>query len=150
MTHASLFTGIGGFDLGFELAGHESILQCENDKACREVLEYHWPEVKRHDDIRTLDGRDIAGVGIISGGFPCQDLSVAGKREGLSGSRSGLFFEMVRVVDEAEPEYLVWENVPGLLSSGGGRDFRTVIAALTEIGYFGVWRVLDSQFFGVA
>lgn len=150
MTIASLFAGIGGFDLGFELAGHETVLQCEVDKACREVLAYHWPEVRRHDDVRTLDGRDLRGVGIICGGFPCQDLSVAGKRGGLSESRSGLFFEMVRVVGEARPDYLVWENVPGLLSADGGRAMRTVIGELANIGYFGAWRVLDSQFFGVA
>lgn len=150
MTHASLFTGIGGFDLGFELAGHETVFQCENDKACREVLEYHWPEVRRHDDIRTLDGRELRGVGLISGGFPCQDLSVAGKREGLSGSHSGLFFELVRVVDEARPDYLVFENVPGLCSSSGGKDFRTVLGTLADISYFGAVRLLDSQFLGVA
>ena len=150
MTHLSLFAGIGGFDLGFELAGIETVANCEIDKSCQRVLKTCWPEVPIHDDIQELDGRDYAGVDIISGGFPCQDLSVAGKRAGITGARSGLFFELVRVVDEAKPRYLVWENVPGLLSSNGGDDFRAVLAALAEVGYFGAWRVLDSQFFGVA
>lgn len=83
------------------------------------------------------------------GGFPCQDLSVAGKRAGLTGKRSGLFYEMVRIVAEARPRWLLWENVPGLLSSNDGADFWAVNAALAEVGYFGTWRVLDSQHFGV-
>jgi len=150
MTHLSLFTGIGGFDLGFELAGIETLAMCECDKFCQKVLKSHWPEVPIHDDIQELDGREYRGVDIISGGFPCQDLSVAGKRAGITGARSGLFFELVRVVAEAKPRYLVWENVLGLLSNNGGDDFRAVLAALAEVGYFGAWRVLDSQFFGVA
>jgi len=150
MTHLSLFTGIGGFALGFELAGIETVAMCECDKFCRRVLKTHWPEVLIHENIEELDGREYRDIGIISGWFPCQDLSVAGNRAGITGARSGLFFELVRVVAEAKPRYLVWENVPGLLSSNGGDDFRAVLAALAEIGYFGAWRVLDSQFFGVA
>ncbi len=150
MTHLSLFSGIGGFDLGFELAGIETVAMCESDKFCQRVLKTHWPEVPIHDDIRELDGRGYEGVDIISGGFPCQDLSVASNRAGITGARSGLFFELVRMVGEAKPRYLVWENVLGLLSNNGGDDFRTVLAALAEVGYFGAWRVLDSQFFGVA
>lgn len=149
MTHASLFTGIGGFDLGFELAGIETVAQCEIDDHACTVLEHHWPEVTRYRDITKLDGRTLRGVDVITGGFPCQDLSVAGKREGLSGARSGLFFHLARVVEEARPRLLVWENVPGLLSSDTGNAMRTVCGELASIGYFGAWRVLDSQFHGV-
>lgn len=149
MTHASLFSGVGGFDLGFELAGIETIAQCEiDDHACR-VLEHHWPEVTRYHDITTLDGRDLRGVDVITGGFPCQDLSVAGRRRGLAGARSGLFFQLARVVEEARPRLLVWENVPGLLSQDRGGAMREVVGELARIGYFGAWRVLDSQFHGV-
>jgi DNA (cytosine-5)-methyltransferase 1 len=102
-----------------------------------------------YHDITKLDGRDLRGVDIISGGFPCQDLSVAGKRAGLSGTRSGLFFQLARVVEEARPRLLVWENVPGLLSSSAGNAMRTVCGELARIGYFGAWRVLDSRFHGV-
>lgn len=149
MTHASLFSGVGGFDLGFELAGIETVAQCEiDDHACR-VLEHHWPEVTRYHDITKLDGRDLRGVDVITGGFPCQDLSVAGKRRGLAGDRSGLFYELARVVEEARPRLLVWENVPGLLSQDRGGAMREVVGELARIGYFGAWRVLDSQFHGV-
>lgn len=149
MTHASLFSGIGGFDLGLELAGVETVAQCEIDDHARVVLAHHWPEVTRYHDITKLDGRDLRGVDVITGGFPCQDLSVAGKRRGLSGARSGLFFQLARVVEEARPRLLVWENVPGLLSQDRGGAMREVVGELARIGYFGAWRVLDSQFHGI-
>lgn len=149
MTHASFFTGIGGFDLGFELADIKTVSQCEIDDHARTVLHHHWPEVECHRDITQFDGRTLRGVDIISGGFPCQDLSVAGKREGLAGARSGLFFHLARVVEEARPRLLVWENVPGLLNSDTGNALRAVAGELARIGYFGAWRVLDSQYHGV-
>jgi len=149
MTHLSLFTGIGGFDLGFELAGIETVAQVETNKFCLQVLRTRWPEVPRHEEIRDFDGREYRGVGVISGGFPCQGLSVAGRRAGLADPRSGLFFEMCRVVGEAEPEFVVWENVAGLLGSREGRDFATVLGTLADLGYCGAWRMLDSQYFGV-
>jgi DNA (cytosine-5)-methyltransferase 1 len=140
---------VGGFDLGFELAGVETVAQCEIDDHARVVLAHHWPEVTRYHDITKLDGRDLRGVDVITGGFPCQDLSVAGKRKGLSGARSGLFFQLARVVEEARPRLLVWENVPGLLSQDRGGAMREVVGELARIGYFGAWRVLDSQFHGI-
>jgi DNA (cytosine-5)-methyltransferase 1 len=145
----SLFSGIGGFDLGFEFAGCETVAQVEADGYCQTVLAHHWPEVPRYGDICEFDGRAYRGVDIITGGFPCQDLSLAGRRAGLSGARSGLFYEMLRVVAEARPRLLVWENVPGLLSEDSGNAMRTVCAELADIGYFGAWRMLDSQFYGV-
>src|SRR5690606_10553137 len=89
-------------------------------------------------------------VDVICGGFPCQDLSIAGRRAGLAGARSGLFYEMTRITDELQPAFLCWENVVGLLSSRGGRDFLAVLMELERIGYSGCWTTLDAQFFGVA
>jgi len=149
MTHGSLFTGGGGLDLGFELAGFATIGQCENDRFANEVLEHHWPDVPRHEDINDFDGREWEGVDVITGGFPCQDVSVSGRREGLAGTRSGLFFQMCRVVEEARPRAVIWENVAGLLSQSDGNAMRTVCAELASLGYFGAWRLLDSAFFGV-
>lgn len=147
--HGSLFAGIGGFDLGFERAGIETVWTVENDKNCNEVLATYWPNVERHEDVREVGKHNLESVDLISGGFPCQDLSVAGRREGLAGERSGLWFEFARVIGEMEPQWVVVENVPGLFSSGGGRDFLVIVRALEQFGYCVAWRVLDSQFFGV-
>lgn len=149
MTHLSLFTGVGGFDLGFEMAGFETVAQVENDRYANLVLSEHWPDVPKYEDICDFNGREWEGVDVITGGFPCQDLSVAGKRKGLSGARSGLFFQLARVVEEARPRLLLWENVPGLLSADERGAMGTVLGELANLGYSGCWRVLDSQFHGV-
>jgi site-specific DNA-cytosine methylase len=112
----SLFAGIGGFDLGYHQAGMRCAWQVEIDPAARSVLAHHWPDVPRPADVRDCGAHNLAPVDVICGGFPCQDLSVAGNRAGLAGKRSGLFYELVRVVNELQPKLLVWENVPGLLS----------------------------------
>lgn len=135
------------FDLGFDRAGLKCAWQCEVDPYCRSVLKRHWPDVARYDDVTDL--RHPPAVDIVVGGFPCQDLSIAGKRAGLSGLRSGLFWEMLRVIKEVQPSLVVWENVPNLLASDGGRDIRRVCSALAEHGYFGCVRTLDAQNFGV-
>ena len=150
MTHGSLFTGIGGFDLGFARAGIETSWEVEINPFCCAVLKTQFGGHEHHSDIRKCGRRNLEKVDVITGGFPCQDLSVAGKRGGLSASRSGLFFEFARVIGELQPRWIVVENVPGLLSSNQGQDFRTVIETLCELGYGVAWRVLDSQFFGVA
>jgi len=152
-TFASFFDGIYGFGLGLEEAGWECVYRCEIDEFRTSITTQRRPGVMHVRDIHDARGTDIAGVGLICGGFPCQDLSVAGQRRGFAGDRSSLFFELVRVVAEARPRWLLWENVPGLLSSppdDPGADFWAVNAALAEIGYFGAWRVLDSKYFGVA
>ncbi len=116
LTVGSLFAGIGGFDLGFARHGLRTAWAVEKDAdACR-VLAARFPEATLHDDVCTVGRHNLLAVDVLCGGFPCQDLSVAGKREGLGGARSGLFHEMVRIADELRPRYLVWENVPGLLS----------------------------------
>lgn len=97
MKVASLFSGIGGADLGFERAGHEVVFQCELDKHARGILKRHWPNVQTMEDIRDVRGRDLPEFDVLVGGFPCQDLSVAGRRAGLAGERSGLFHEFARI-----------------------------------------------------
>jgi len=146
----SLFTGIGGFDLGFENAGFETLWQVEIDNNCLNLLGQKFPKVEKFKDIRIVKKRNLKPVDIITGGFPCQDLSVAGKRAGLAGKRSGLWFEFERVIDELKPGGFVIENVPGLLSSAGGRDLGTIIRDLVKRGYCVAWRVLNAQYFGVA
>lgn len=149
MRTLSLFSGIGGFDLGFERAGMTVVGVCEIDKHAQKILQRHFPDATLHDDVRKVHYAR-GSVDLICGGFPCQDLSVAGKRRGLEGERSGLWFEFARVIDETEPQWVVIENVPGLFSSDGGRDFAVIIQWLAKRGYGVGWRLLDSQGFGLA
>ena len=155
LTGVSLFAGIGGFDLAMQRQGVKVVASVEIDKKCQEVLAHRFPESKIFDDVTTVKGSDLIAAGftpskgIITGGFPCQDLSVAGKRAGLAGARSGLFWEIARIVDETQTEYFVIENVPGLLSSNKGADFGVVIGTMADLGYSLGWRVLDAQHFGV-
>jgi len=128
----------------------ECVWQVEFDKACQSILRKHWEKVELFDDVRTVGKHNLKPVDVICGGFPCQDVSIAGKRAGLAGERSGLWSEFARIIDELEPKWVVIENVPGLLSSNRGRDFATVIRWLAERGYGVAWRILDSQYFGVA
>ena len=155
LTAVSLFAGIGGFDLALSNAGVKVCASVEIDNKCRDVLAKHFPDTKLFSDIKDVTGDQLRAAGfipergIITAGFPCQDLSVAGLRKGLAGSRSGLFWEIIRLVDETQPRYLIIENVAGLLSSQSGRDLGIVIEALVERRYGIAWRVLDSQYFGV-
>lgn len=155
MKAVSLFAGVGGFDLALTRAGVEVVAAVEIDKHARKVLEKQFPETTLLEDVCNVTGNQLTGLGfnsngIIVGGFPCQDLSVAGKRAGLEGSRSGLFWEIHRLLKETKAEWFILENVPGLLSSNGGRDMGTVLGSLAELGYGIAYRVLDAQYFGVA
>ena len=156
MRFVSLFAGVGGFDLGLEASGHTCVGQVEIDKNARKILERHWPNVPKHDDVTTAKewANEIGlrgNVDLVVGGFPCQDLSVAGKRAGLAGKRSGLFFDALAFAESVEAKTIILENVPGLLSSNQGRDFGQLLTELADAGYSNIeWRVLDSQFFGVA
>jgi len=139
-----LFSGIGGFSLAakwvwgddLEIAGF-----CEIDKYCQKVLAKNFPGVPIHDDIKKLNGNDFKNIDIITGGFPCQDISVAGKGAGLEGSRSGLWFEMRRIISEVRPRYALIENVPMLTIRGGTR----VIADLAEIGMDAEWQIIGAD-----
>ena len=115
---ASFFAGIGGFDLGFENAGMQVSFQSEINTYCQRVLRKHWPKTPLVPDINDISATDIPKSDVWCGGFPCQDLSYAGKGEGLSGERSGLYFEVVRLVRELRPRYVLLENVAALLTRG--------------------------------
>lgn len=145
----SLFSGIGGFDLALTNCGMKIMWQVEIDKQCNSVMEKQFPNVERFEDIRKCGRHNLKPVDLICGGFPCQDLSVSGRRQGLAGERSGLWFEFARIIEELEPRWIVIENVPGLLSSKKGKDFAVIIQWLAERGYGVAWRVLDAQYFGV-
>ena len=147
MNFISLFTGIGGFDLGFEKVGMNCIGQSEFDSYANELLKRKWPNVPKLGDVKNVTG---ITADLICGGFPCQDLSVAGKRAGLAGERSGLWWEFHRIIAESKPTWVVIENVPGLLSSNEGRDLSVILEALAKLGYWWAYRVLNSQYFGVA
>ena len=157
----SLFSGVGGFDMGLENAGMETVFQCEWDKHANSILYKHWPDVPKWDDVSTLTGKHILAnapvVDVVAWGSPCQDLSVAGKRAGLEGGRSGLFHEGIRIIKELQeetngqyPRISIWENVVGALNSNGGADFGVILNEMAEAGALAIeWSVLDAQFFGV-
>ncbi len=155
MTFLSAFAGVGGFDLALSRVGMRCVGQVEIDPACRSVLARHFLEVDRHDDIRTAVGwwtaRPRPTLDLLTGGFPCQDLSTANTgRAGLAGQRSGLFFDLARTVGALRPRWLLLENVTGLLHCDQGRDFQAVLDTLGELGYGVAWRVLDAQHAGLA
>jgi DNA (cytosine-5)-methyltransferase 1 len=155
-TFGSLFAGVGGFDMGMEQAGWECKFQVEWDKHCRSVLDLHWSDVEKWSDVRNVNGRFIPPVDCIIFGSPCQDLSKAGNRAGLSGDRSSLFFEAIRIIKEMRdatggtfPKWAIWENVAGALDSNRGADFGQVLDTLAEAGAVVIeWKLLDSKYFG--
>lgn len=151
MRHLGLFSGIGGFESAFRRVGAELIAACEIEPSCQQVLRRQFSGAEIINDVKEITGDRIRiKPDVITGGFPCQDLSVAGRRAGLVGERSGLWFELIRIIAESQPRWVVIENVPGLLSSNGGRDFAVILHGLVECGYGVAWRVLDSQYTGVA
>ena len=169
MNVLSLFSGAGGLDLGLGRAGMTIVGHCELDPTARQVLARHWPDVPCHPDVTTLDGRDWYGrVDVVAGGSPCTDLSMAGRRAGLAGEHSGLFWHQCRIAAQCSARWVVWENVYGALSSNASDDFAAVLWGLTgfrpavpEDGWrtvgvcagpdrTAVWRVFDAQWFGVA
>lgn len=156
MTAVSLFAGIGGFELAMTRSGIRPVASVEIDKKASGVLAERFPDTAIFGDIKGVTSGDLLSAGfnpangIITGGFPCQDLSVAGRRAGLAGERSGLFWEIHRLITETKTKWFVLENVPGLLSSNDGRDMGIVLGSLAELGYGVAYRVLDAQHFGVA
>jgi DNA (cytosine-5)-methyltransferase 1 len=144
LTFGSLFAGIGGFDLGFERAGMVCKWQVEIDPYCQRVLAKHWPNVRRHDDVRTWPQSDTERVDVICGGFPCQDISNAGKRAGIDGDRSGLWFDYARIVRHLRPRIVVVENVSALLIRGIDR----VLGDLAACGYDAEWECVPASILG--
>jgi len=145
-TVGSLFAGIGGFDLGVERAGCRVQWQVEIDPWCRQILAKHWPDVPRYEDVREVGAHNLKPVDWIVGGFPCQDISIAGKQKGLDGDRSGLWWEMRRVIGELRPQIVIVENVPNLVI----REFDRVLGSLAELGYDCEWDIISAQDVGAA
>jgi len=147
LTHGSLFAGIGGFDLGFEWAGIETVWTIENDKNCNQVLATHWPNVKRYEDVRQVGIDTLEAVDVISGGFPCQPASLAGDRLGREDDR-WLWPEFARIVRGLRPAWVVVENVIGLLSVNDGRAMGGILRDLAAFGYDAEWESLPAAAFG--
>jgi len=148
-----LFSGIGGFSLGLErTGGFETVAFCEIEPFPRAVLKKHWPEVPCYEDVRTLTGADVGPVDVICGGFPCQDISTAGKQVGIgAGTRSGLWSEIVRLVGELRPRYVLVENVANLLSGPTekrGGWFGRILGDLAECGYDAEWQNIPARALG--
>lgn len=142
MTHGSLFSGIGGFEQAAQWVGIPTLWNCEIASYPRRVLERRFPETKRYEDVKKLSNPEY--VDIINGGFPCQDISLAGKGVGIIGTRSGLWYEMYRIVREVRPRFVIIENSPALLYRG----FERVLCDLSEVGYDAEWRCLLNADFG--
>lgn len=151
MRVGSAFSGVGALDLGLQRAGMEIQWQIEINESARSILQRHWPCVPKHASIIEVTSDQLGPVDLICGGPPCQDWSrgQSNSREGLVGSRSGLFFEFARLIRDLQPRWVVMENVPGLLTTNGGRDFSVVLGVMVELGYGVAWRVLDAAKFGV-
>lgn len=145
----SLFAGIGGFDLGLErTGGFKTVAFCEIEPFCQRVLAKHWPDVPCYEDVRELTSERLAADGIavdvICGGFPCQDISLAGNGEGLAGERSGLWFEYARLIGELRPRYVIVENVAALL----GRGLDAVLGSMAALGYDAEWHCIPAAAVG--
>ena len=148
MKFISLFAGIGGLDLGLERAGMECVAQVEINEFCQKVLQKHWANVPKFKDVRDVGKHNLPPADLICGGFPCQDVSLAGERAGLEGKRSTLWSEFYRIVCEIRPRWIVIENVPGLLSSDNGEFFTKILRELSQSGYDVEWQVIPAAFFG--
>jgi len=148
LRHFDTFTGYGGFTISAQKLGWETIGFSEVDKYANAVLEYNF-NIKNYGDITKIKGEDLPSIDIITGGSPCQDLSVAGKGAGLDGARSGLFFHFIRLIKEKQPTYFIWENVKGALSSSKGWDFAAVQIEMEQAGYDVWWQVINAKDFGV-
>src|SRR3990167_10817579 len=144
----SLFTGVGGFEQGFP-KDWEYIGFSEIDKYASQVLKYHYPNTKNYGDCTKIDYRQVPDFDLLTGGSPCQDFSIAGKRKGLKGTRSSLAWEYIQCLRDKKPRYFIWENVKGVMSSRGGWDFANLLTAFSESGYSLWWKVLNAKDFGV-
>ena len=144
MKFGSLFAGVGGFDLGLERSGMTCQWQVEIEDYPTKILEKHWPEVHRERDIKECSGENLEPVDLICGGFPCQDISVAGTGAGLAGERSGLWYEMYRIISDIKPRWVIVENVAALLHRG----MDVVLRDLSQVGYDCEWHIISASAVG--
>lgn len=149
MRYGSVCSGIEAATVAWGPLGWRPSFYSEIDKNARKVLQHHYPDVPLHGDFTTIKGEDYEDIDLLCGGTPCQSYSVAGRRMGLDDPRGELSLEFVALAKRLSARWVVWENVPGVLSTNGGRDFATFVGALAECGYGWSYRVLDAQFFGV-
>lgn len=149
MKFISLFAGIGGFDLGLERSGMKCILQVEINKHCQRVLAHHYPKINRIADVKEVKKEHCKNARLLCGGFPCQDIYLAGRRLGLAGHKSGLFNEMSRIIDELRPKWILIENIANLLSINQGKDMATVVTTLADFGYGWAYRLFNTRDFGI-
>ena len=146
----SLFSGIGGFDLGLERSFKKHSIDCkiawqvEQNKYCQTILRKHWPDAKIYDDVRDITKNNVSLVDILIGGFPCQDISIAGKQGGIHAEKSGLWWEMLRIISELRPRIVVLENVSNIIRLGG----LDVLGSLAAIGYNAEWTIISARMFG--
>ena len=150
MRYGSVCSGIEAATAAWHHMAWEPAFFSEIEKFPRAVLEHHYPEVPLHGDFTTIEKNQYGQIDLLVGGTPCQSFSVAGLRGGLDDDRGNLALEFCRLAQREQPRWIVWENVPGVLSSGGGRDFGSILGALEDLGYGLAYRVLDAQYFGVA
>jgi DNA (cytosine-5)-methyltransferase 1 len=150
LTYGSVCSGIEAASVAWRPLGWRAAFLSEIEPFPRAVLKHHWAEAPLHGDFTTIKAGEYAPIDLLVGGTPCQSFSVAGLRGGLDDDRGNLALEYLRLADRLRPRWLVWENVPGVLSSGGGRDFGSILGGMGELGYGWAYRVLDAQFFGVA
>ena len=147
-----LFAGIGGFTIGLERAGFETVAFCEIEPYAQKVLRKNWPGVPIYDDVRTITAERLAsdgiGVDVITGGFPCQDISLAGHQAGIEGERSGLWTECARLLGELQPRYAIFENVTNLLNGERGDWFKRVLWDISKIGYDAEWHCIPASALG--
>ncbi len=149
MTVASLFAGIGGFDLALTRQGHDIVYANEWDRYAADIYDHHFDRPTDRRDITTVRATELPDFDLLCGGFPCQAFSVSGKRRGFDDTRGTLFFDIARILEGKRPRYLLLENVKGLLSHDGGNTIHTIIATLDDLGYDLQWQVLNSKDFGV-
>ena len=150
MRYGSVCSGIEAATVAWHPLGWEPAFFSEIEPAPRSVLAHHYPDVPCHGDFTTIGADQYGSIDLLVGGTPCQSFSVAGLRGGLDDDRGNLALEFLRLAQRTRPKWLVWENVPGVLSSNGGRDFGSILGGLVECGYGFAYRVLDAQYFGVA
>ena len=149
MIYGSVCSGVGAPELAWHGLGWRASFMSEIDKFPRAALQHHWPDVALHGDFTTIQDGDYEPIDLLVGGTPCQSFSVAGLRGGMDDDRGNLALEYLRLAQRLRPKWLVWENVPGVLSSNEGRDFGSILGGMAELGYGWAYRILDAQYFGV-